>query len=385
MRFVTVVMLRERKNLRKTIWQAALALNFLLVVIASLSGATATGQPATAPKQRLLTLSYQDVPLREAITGLQNATGWTVLLDRRIDPTQQVSLIVDKQPADEALTLLADSISAGYSRLQETAYIGPAHRARQLRTLTALLEQRTADLPAPARSRWQEARELTWPRLSEPQQLLSQLTAEAQTELTAGESVPHDLWDSGRLPDLPLTDRFALLLIQFDLGLAISRDGTLIRYVPLPEEVRIQRSYPAGSNPATKQAQWQELAPAAEITQQGNTLLVRARQEDHELLAETETRPAAPARPRTARTKAPEQNYQLRVRDIPLENLLKQLAERLELQFTFSSDLSADQLQMRVSVEIADASLTELLSAVLSPAGLEFSQQGQQVTVSPAR
>ena len=80
--------------------------------------------------------------------------------------------------------------------------------------------------------------------------------------------------------------------------------------------------------------------------------------------------------------------FQLSVENAALDQVVAQLAERLNLEFDWDraaiddAGIAADQL---VSVKVKDASLDELVQAVLAGTGLAFRRNDRKISLYPAR
>ena len=72
--------------------------------------------------------------------------------------------------------------------------------------------------------------------------------------------------------------------------------------------------------------------------------------------------------------------HTLKVDGQPIGAILKTLEQQLELQFRFEPG-TAERLQTRVTFDLREVSLDELLRETLTPAGLAFRRDAAAVTV----
>jgi hypothetical protein len=323
------------------------------------------------------------VPLARALASLSSAHRVAIVLDRRIDPGQPVTLAVTSEPLADMLQRLATHLGAGYCQLGPVAYLGPTEMASRLRTLAAMRLEEVRALPSGSARKFLVMRSWKWEELAEPAQLAELLATEAGVRLVGGAQIPHDLWPAAELPPLSWLDRLTLVAAQFDLTFRVSEGGKQVELTGPPSEVRVVRNYAAGRDAKAVVKRWSKDLPAAEVSLAGDKIRVAARVEDHEAI---ETRLRGKSLTPTTVTLGPER-YQLSIEKAVLTKVIDELAGRLNLTITWdraamdASGLSAEQL---VTVKIQDADLDALLRAVLNGTGLTFQRQDRAVTIRPA-
>jgi hypothetical protein len=288
------------------------------------------------------TIHWRDVPLKEAIARLEKLFGESVFLDRRIDPTQDVSLDIQANSVEQVLAAIAAEPKLGVSRMGETVYVGPVGSARRLRALAKVQAEKVGQLPENQRAGWMRRGNLAWPRLAEPRGLVHLVIERAGWRVEGAERIPHDLWAAGDLRGLSAVEQLTVLLVGFDLTFELRPEGKTIEVVPLSESM--------------------ELAADAEL-------------QDEPVATNTAARPA--------NTK---QVYSLRVVEKPVGAVVRELARRLNWQVEFdeaaitAAGLSLDE---RVSMEVENVGQDKLLEALLTPAGLTFEREGERVWIVP--
>ncbi|HEX4142118.1 MAG TPA: STN domain-containing protein [Pirellulales bacterium] len=332
--------------------------------------------------QRSVDLTWANAPLTAALNRLAANHRLAIVLDRRIDPDQTLSLAVAGQTLEEALGRIAETEHVGLSLWEPIVYLGPPDEAAALRTLAWLRRDEAGALPPVRRQAFLALRAWQWDDLATPRDLLAALAAEARVKIDDLDRVPHDLWPARRLPPLAWTDRLTLLAIEFGLTFEIAADGRSVRLVPIPDKVMARRSYSAGRDPRQMAGVLAQRYPEAVVRVEGDQIVVDGRIEDLEAVARGVVATARPTRKTAA---AGKQVYTLSVEQ-PVDDLLRQLSKLLDVEFQLDrpaierAGISLDRL---VTVKVEGATLDELLAAVLEPAGLKGTRQGRTVTVSP--
>jgi hypothetical protein len=343
-----------------------------------------TGPRLTQKLAAPATFSWTNIPAARVLSKLSDTQHVAILLDRRIDPQQHVTLATSAVPLEEVLGKLAGQLNASYCQFGSVAYIGPAETAGKLRTLAAL---RLDDVKRLDKHRVRELLRLrpwSWDDLAEPRQLADDLAQQAGVELIDDGRIPHDLWRAADLPPLSWIDRVTLLAAQFDLTFQLEDGGRRVRLAPLPERVVIARKYRAGGDAQSLAARWAEQLPEAQVTAAGHEIRLVGRLEDHELV---ERQFQSTPKRRTTVTPG-EQRFQFAVENAALNAVVAQLAERLDLDVRWDSaaieaaGVATDQL---IAVRVKDATLDELLSAIFKDTSLSFERTDKTVAIVPAK
>ncbi len=343
------------------------------------------------------TIAWSGVPLGDALANLARQHRVAVLLDRRVDPNRLLTLEgtlplrdvfpnaarnVQLEPR-APLSRLAPSLGVSY--FGPVVYVGPENAARNLRTVAEHRREEVRQAPSSQRSRLLRSSRIEWGEAAQPRDLLSQLAEEAGVQIENLGDVPHDLWRAGSLPSLPWCDRLTLILAQFDLTFTLAPSGNQVRLRPIAEDdVAIQRSYPGGADAAAMAERFRAKLPDAEIGTQGNQVLIRGRVEDHEVASGKAPTPSLPPGQRPQGV----DHYTLRINQVPLRTVLDYLKRNLKLELEIDdAALQAAELSLehRVSFNVEQVSLDELLEAAVQGAGLTIQRDGQKVKIVPAR
>ena len=325
-------------------------------------------------------------PLRSALRGLSQAQRVAVLIDRRADPGQKLDLQLDRVPLETAFREVAGNCHLGVSLLGPVVYFGPPEASRRLRTISALRLEEIRQLPAATGRTFLQPRRIAWNDFVTPRALLTQLAEENGLELIGLDQVPHDLWAAADLPPLSLIDRLTLIAVQFDLTFEVAPGGRGVRLVPVPDDVGLVRKYPGGRQPDETAEKFAALAPNARIKVVGSDIFVKGLVEDHQRL----TSPPRP--PQHAAGDPPVDIERIRidklsVQEVPVGQLLEQLAARLKLDLRIRRNAFQEaniSLQQLVSVNVENATVDELFQEIAESAGLRYCRRGTVVEISPA-
>jgi hypothetical protein len=348
-------------------------------------GEASSGQLSQADERRTATIHWQRVPLRDALDHLQDHFGNVVFLDRRVDPSQRVSLDTEANSAADVLTALAAGIGLGTSRLGGVLYLGPRPVAEQLRTLAALRTDELYHLPGSVRDALDRRRALDWTRMAEPRTLIATMIASRGWRIDGSERIPHDLWPAGRLPASALTEQLTILLAGFDLTFQMRAKERAIEIVPVSGPLTLHRRYRLPEHLERPAAALRQQVPAAKTRIEDGIAVIDARAEDHEQVAKW-------LRGRTASKNAPKkktktrQVYTLRVEEKPVGAVIRELAQRLNWQVEFDEPAihaAGLSLETNVSFAVENAEQDQLLESLLHPAGLDFRRDDDRLRVIP--
>lgn len=324
-------------------------------------------------------------PLRGALENLARNKRVAVLIDRRVDPNRKIQISVHQTSLKEALAAIAQKCGLGVSMVGPVVYFAPPEVARRVRTLAELREEEVRRLPPSAGKIFLQSKALAWGDFTTPRELLEKLGSDNGIEITGIDQVPHDLWSAADLPPLGLIYRLTLIAGQYDLTFAVSTDGKRIQLLPIPEQVELVRSYPAGRDPQATAEKFAALAPQARIIIAGSKIEVGGMIEDHERIAAGQR----PVQGRPTKSVEPDpawKRYTLTVKEKPLGPLLKQLAVQLNLELKMDEKVleqAGISLQQRVSFSVKNVTLDELLRAALLQTPLKFVRRGNVVQIEP--
>lgn len=340
--------------------QSICALLLLAIVAAASIAAPPAKDDRAGPKQRIVlepaastiaeprgtsTIHWQGVPLREAVERLQPLFDERIFVDRRVDPDMRVSLDATASSAEQLLTVLADEYDLGVAKLGKLVYLGPVGAARILPSIANMRSREIVRLPADARTSLMRRDVLSWPRLAEPRQLVTLVVEQCGWRVTDSERIPLDLWSAGELPEMSVAEKLSVLLMGFDLTFEFDSATHAVRIVPLPEQTAAENSRPTAKRTSPKSNSKTSSGPTKQV-------------------------------------------YTLRVQEKPVGAVLRELSTRLHWAVQVDEDAiraAGKSLDKRVSFSVENADREKLLDALLSPAGLEYQIDGNQIRVVPQR
>ena len=332
-------------------------------------------------------VTWDETPLRRAVTNLSHNRRIAILLDRRIDPDRKIRFAVDGVSLETAMRTLAAEQRMGMCHVGPVVYFGPPETAEKLATIAAMRRQEVGELPRDARLRLGKTYPWEWNELATPRELVEHLAGQYAVEIVGSEKVPHDLWPSASLPALGFADRLTLILAGFDVTFEFNKSGDAVRLVPMPIRPVIETRYSTGTRTSALAARLEELFPRSDIQVEGDTLLVRATFEQQDQIGRVikglpVRRPVTPP-PREGKRPPANQRYDLTIQDREVGPLMQTLARQLGLEISIDPAVAAEDLKKLVGFHVKKATLDELLDAALDPAGLSYRIEGNRLTIVP--
>ncbi|QDU26134.1 hypothetical protein ETAA8_12080 [Anatilimnocola aggregata] len=327
-----------------------------------------------------LGINWGDNPAREALTNLSNNQRVAIWLDRRVDPGKKLQFESQDLPLDVTLDKLCEKYRLGRSVVGPVVYIGPPATTEKLATLAAVKRQQVGTQSAQERAKRARSAPLIIPALAEPRELMRELAQQAGATLVNPEAIPHDLWPAKMLPPLTLADRMTLILAGFDLTFETSADGSSLRIVPAPDKVDYEEKYSWRSANGSLASQLMKKFPELKIRQTTDGVVVIGKYEDHELI----DRMLSGETVRTAKVVPGDKRYSLRVENQPAGAIVKRMAKELGKEMEYDPALTP-KLQTKVSFNVKDVTMEDLLAAALKPLGLAIEMKEASLVVVPAK
>jgi hypothetical protein len=368
----------------------------LIVIIAwaepapKLWGATpwSTGAALQKALDESVDVILSEAPMRQALESWARNKNVAVLLDRRIDPGRKVEISLRQSPLKNVFQAIAQKSDSGLSMVGPVAYFAPPETARTVRTLVALRREDARGLSPAAEKKFRDQKPIAWDDLVEPRDLLQKTAGESGVQVAGLDRVPHDLWAAADLPPLELIERLTLIAGQYDLTFQIGADGKRITLVPIPKRVEIERKYPAGRQAQETVQRYASFAPQARIEVQDEKILVAGTIEDHERITSPSSHTPAESTSKSAPVDLARKRFTLTVTEQPVGPVLGQLAHQLDLDLKMDPKAIQDSgvsLDQRVSFNVKNATIDELLRAAISQTGLKFTRKGNVVQIEPSQ
>lgn len=271
-----------------------------------------------------ISAQWRSAPGRQALERLAAETEVAIWIDRRVDVRKELTLDASSTTMAALIDGAASSLDLGAAAIDEVVYIGPKDAAAAWPILAAQWRRG-------ASSALRKGSPLKWPRLSEPRKLAEEVAASAGYRIENPAAIPHDLWPAGSTPPLAVGDQLTLLCLGFDLKWTVADKAK--------KTIRL------------------------------------------ESIAKLPTGESATLSALIGSTPAPlgEKRYTLRVVEQPIGPVLKQLATQLGREL--DAAVNADALNQRVSFEVQQATLEELLEAAGEAANLDISATESSIRV----
>lgn len=335
------------------------------------------------------TISWRGQTLGAAVDRLADVQRMPLWVDRRVDTSAIVDLSVDDEPVGAVLARLGESANLAAVPFRTIVYFGPRRTADELATLSIRARESLANAPAGVRAKWLQATAWSFLELSQPRALVDGLARSVGASVSGEERVPLDLWPARTLPALSTLDRVVLILAGFDLTAEISPDGRTLRVAPIVRPVELSREYAV---PRQRRAAFEAVLaelPSDKVEPRKTRTKVAARWEDHERLRAAirnesgdGTLLRAGVKPRGGGRKS--QTFTLKIAKQPVDRVIEQIAVKTGLTVEWSSPPPQGPAGL-TDCDVHDASLDELLEAILTPVGLAAKRDGEKLAIVAAQ
>ncbi|MDA1213930.1 MAG: hypothetical protein O2955_15555 [Planctomycetota bacterium] len=379
------------------------------------SGELKTGKAYQAALSDSLSATWQASEIGESshlhviLTELSKRFHVAIMLDRRVNPQQNLTLQVRNTKLRDVLEQIAATLSSeehplGVSFLSNVVYIAPKPAADRMRTL---IELRTRELD-PLRSgveRKTTGWSLTgrysrdWNDLQSPRDLIQEWTQRHRIEIENPDLIEHDLWRKGDLPQCTITEALSLVLNQFDLTFEWKVKGQRlsIELVPVPGKIIVESTFSLKSLKSDNESldEIKRLLDDAGLSDpltiakvDSGEVTVEGRIEAVEELMTmlTNIKPGSKGR----KNKSPKGSisrkvFTLTVRDAPLSAILEKLiADGIAIEWDDDAFLDAGiDLTQPVTLSVEQVSTEDLLKALFKsqPVDVSVKKETVQLTV----
>lgn len=263
----------------------------LVIVLALLR----TGElPAATPPLPAVraTVTWREVPLGQALERIAQQAQRPLFIDRRVDRSVQIELTAKEEPLDLVLTKVLAPLELGYGEVDGLLYVGPEVTAWEMRTLCQLAQQRAIKTPAALRTVLIARTPLSWPRLTQPRELIVKLSVERKVTIKNADALPHDLWPAGSFPALSFAKQLTLLLAGFELDWRVADSDRAIEIVPLEHPAQFERDYPRERIDAAAARRLASKEPGAKVRPNQREVVVIGSHALHKQLTLTNTETA---------------------------------------------------------------------------------------------
>ncbi|GDY06871.1 hypothetical protein LBMAG52_03570 [Planctomycetia bacterium] len=323
--------------------------------------------------------------LRDVVRQLSDSQRISIVLDRRIDPTQSIELTLPPTPLRDIVSALAGKVDGGMSVIGNVVYVGPRDSAKKLRTLVELRNSDRSKLTWRNRpTSLTQTKTFLWQNLDRPRDMLKEVADKFKIEIDGLDQRPHDLWAKTSLPQVTATEALSLLLVQFDSTFEFVSDRAAIRIVSIPEQVLIERSYPVLANSPVILDAARKQFPDVELEQSGAKLIARG-------TVERQTEIAAWLKPGNQKTSKPpdkplsERRFTVKQRNAALGDVIKTFTD-YGVKIEYDPKPFADagiSLDQKIDIDVKDVSAETLFRKLCEPLGIEVTIDDETVRLQP--
>ena len=258
------------------------------------------------------------------------------LLDRRIDPGRRLEFEAKGVSGREMFLALAEKMNLGFCEVGEIAYIGPKDAAEKLERIIA--QNRDVKQKISFKTK----------KLDTPRDILQSVAKKLRMKIVNLDRIPHDIWAELDFPEAESHEILSILLIGFDLTFEVNnREITL---VPITDEIlarSVDRSETRKTGSSRKTATTSKNIPLADL----RFPLVE-------------------------------------VKNKSVNEVLHYLANNIDLNVEIDEKSLAAKgisLEQRISFQLDQANLHELLKATLNPVGCTYQLTGKKLKVVPKK
>ncbi|MEM7559886.1 MAG: hypothetical protein AAF394_12265, partial [Planctomycetota bacterium] len=325
------------------------------------------------------TLLWQNKPLRQGMQELAKSHRLSLWIDRRIDPNQLLKLQTNQSDTlATAIERLGKEFELDIGLLENVLYVGPADSLPRLQRAHVVLHDVLSKRENRART---EMRALRWEELATPMSLVQQL--ESTWSISVSAKLPHDLMHEGSIENCTLATQLALIGSGFGLEPFWNERESSVGYRLLGSERAWSCSYESKSlGPIARSTA--DLAKLArrhkgKVTRRADLTLVNGPTALHQALL---AQPAIGGAPKNAFANSV---YTFEVKNEPVEVVLQSLAGSLGLVLKWDSAVADEQRKQRISLDIKNAKVDELLKQFGQQADLQMERVDLTVTIRPGR
>jgi hypothetical protein len=391
------------------------------VLQAAFIGQIASAQPSTSPNTQVLTettpdfltgrdfedalaksmsLAWQGQNIRDGLRQLSGTRRVSILLDRRIDPGQKLTLQIQNVSLHALLKLMATEVRADISVLGNVVYVGPAEVASRLRTIEQIVSSQlmsgratttTVGTSPQTRRSFEllDRQSLNWPDLATPRELIEEVGRRYALIIESADRIPHDLWSQAALPSGTSSQLLLAVLAQFNLSFEWNENRDGIRIVDMPVDPRIEKQFTLKRG--TEQSILAELTrrvPGLEPQVTGRRITVVGTVEQLEAV-ETIIYPERQAnnpRPNQRKVAGGVTTFTFKA-TAPLGAFMATLEKQADFTFQYDEEAfeqAGIRLDQRILLEAKELTAQEVFEKMFPPQNIAYKVDGKTVHLAPA-
>ena len=329
-----------------------------------------------------ISVNWNAEPLRDALEMVGRQLRVAVFLDRRVDPTQAIYFEAGNRTVIRMLDILAEQCECGIYQIGDVIYMGPISSVSELESRRKVLQTQLRGFSTKNRKQLSKRNPVSWPRLSQPKNLLQQLASEHLLSLNEVE-LPHDLWPQVQLPPVSQLDQLLLLTFGFGKTIRLTAAGDELAVHWDDEQPSEPRRYQVGLGVSRERRESLERAyPDKSFVFREKRFTVQEvtavqAYEIHRFAAElgepTESVEAAA-------TPLDKKQVSLNAEEVMIGSVLHTIAGQLGVELKFEATLN-ETLRKRIDVSVDDETYRELLLKVLDGTGLGYELTPDALTI----
>jgi hypothetical protein len=345
-----------------------------------------------AALDRPISATWKGIGLRSILRRLSHEREIAILLDRRVNPDQEIEIDTGERSLRSAVDEIARLANLSVTRVGNSLLVAPPAAAFRLRTLVALREKELAPSDVDSSDRLFQLRTqratIRWDDLDRPADIVLGIARQFGLSLAGIEQIPHDLWAGAVIPEATAAEALSLVLNQFDLTFEWTDRGAGVRLVAIPATVTIERSYALHGKPAGETLRvLHSKIEGLDASVGSGQLIVRGTIEQHEMVATVLRLSRGPLRTTGRRPATPLErlSFALQARGVNLPELFDELRKQgLKIQYN-AADLrkAGVDLKQKVSVDLPHLPAQQFFTRLLDPYGLTFHFDHATVVIEP--
>ncbi|PHS04825.1 MAG: hypothetical protein COA78_16005 [Blastopirellula sp.] len=326
-------------------------------------------------------IHWEGQTARAAMNRLSEVYELAIFLDRRIDPDQTFDLEISQTKLDIGLKLLARKLQCGVCYVGPVVYFGPVETTQILPTVVAIQSDYAKKLNVPLATSLSSPKQLSWPRLSQPRDLATQVAGSAGLSwIDLEKAVPHDLWMEQEFPKLTTTQQLSLLLAGFDLSYKFSdpqSNSPQLIPITMPKNVTLTRNYEFRGDIADAVKKIRDAYPEVSVEALEQGLQITGKYEAQQQIG----RILRGVKVRRSTIVDSKQIFTMSIQQKPLGAVIASIAKKLKLTVSPAVGIEIELKQL-VSFDVTKIELKELLDRTFEGTGLKYQLEDKQLTIT---
>lgn len=323
-----------------------------------------------------ISASWTEAELRNRLISFANTQKAAIFVDRRIDPSQPINLTLNHVSPEQFLWAVAAKQGIGVCRIGDFYYFGPPETAASLPTVWKKMRSESSKQKRSYEIDWTQRQALKTTQVVNIKQLIEELAAANQFQISNPEKIPHDIWAEFELPKMSLDGRLAILLVGFDQFFSRSSDGKTIEIVDFEPVKRALYETAKIDTPRDVAKELKPKFPNLKITATKTRLSVSGPP-----LEVANLRATLIGRQSVQKVDLQDIAYEKVTARASRLAFLQKVAKQVGRQLIFDSELKP-RLDEQINLELKKVSVFELLEATLEGSRLQYEISDTEIRIS---